>query len=239
MTPAQALAPIPMATRAPSQATPTRAPTPPSLDIIPDGTAEGGGDEQCSGVDLLFVIDNSPSMSPNIENLVANFPAFIDGIQFDLEADQGYHVGITTTDEEFKQDGIDPECEFLGTLVEYSDAGYCGPYAQGANFMTEADDLESTFGCAADLGSGGSGKKIAAEAAMNAVGVTNSLPKGCNPGFIRDDAMLVVVIITDEEDNQEGDSLGDPEDWHAYFATRKGVETKVVVLSIVGGAPGA
>jgi hypothetical protein len=46
-------------------------------------------------VDILFVIDNSPSMSPKQQALSAQIPSFIRGIE---ALNVNYHVGIVTTD---------------------------------------------------------------------------------------------------------------------------------------------
>jgi hypothetical protein len=67
----------------------------------------------------------------------------------------------------------------------------------------------------------------------------------CNEGFLRDDALLVLVFITDEEDDHEVEipncsqsatsgSQGEPAQWFQYFVDVKGDERKVVVLSLVG-----
>ncbi len=55
----------------------------------------------------------------------------------------------------------------------------------------------------------------------------------CNEGFLRDDALLVIVMITDEEDFE--DSEGDPVSWYeSVVAAKGGDEERVVVLSLVG-----
>jgi hypothetical protein len=69
-------------------------------------------------------------------------------------------------------------------------------------------------------------------------------PGGCNEGFLRDDALLVVVLITDEEDDHEVDSCGmlpqtgsngEPAGWFANLvAAKAGVESNIVVLSLIG-----
>jgi hypothetical protein len=69
-------------------------------------------------------------------------------------------------------------------------------------------------------------------------------PGGCNEGFLRDDALLVVVLITDEEDDHEVEgcdqeledgSKGEPADWFAnVVAAKGGIESNVVVLALVG-----
>ena len=62
----------------------------------------------------------------------------------------------------------------------------------------------------------------------------------CNENFMRDDALLVIVIITDEEDDHDipsgfgyPGSPGDPADWADVVASKDGVETNVVVASFV------
>jgi hypothetical protein len=55
----------------------------------------------------------------------------------------------------------------------------------------------------------------------------------CNEGFVRDDAILVVTIITDEEEN--GDSVGNPASWaQALIDAKLGNEQAVVVLGLIG-----
>ncbi len=71
-------------------------------------------------------------------------------------------------------------------------------------------------------------------------------PDACNEGFVRDDAVLVVVIITDEEDDHEVDSCeqlpwpgssGEPGQWYQDLVAHKGgVETNIVRLSPIGPA---
>ena len=55
---------------------------------------------------------------------------------------------------------------------------------------------------------------------------------GCNEGFIRDDAILVVTFITDEEDTR---SDGTPDAWRQIVLDAKGGnEEGVVVIGIFG-----
>ena len=67
--------------------------------------------------------------------------------------------------------------------------------------------------------------------------------RGCNAGFIRDDALHVIVIITDEDegvgiDNAQG-SAGDPGSWfNKVKESSGGYEENSVVLGLIG-PPGA
>jgi hypothetical protein len=75
----------------------------------------------------------------------------------------------------------------------------------------------------------------------------------CNEGFLRDDAVLVVTIITDEEDSpgdavanpsfdgacepvdDDPNSSGDPAAWHdAVIAAKNGDPDAMVVLGLIG-----
>ena len=63
---------------------------------------------------------------------------------------------------------------------------------------------------------------------------------GCNEGFLRDDAILHVVFISDEDDNSPGWNEGDPDYWLDYvdqIITIKGREDQVRFSAITGPAP--
>ena len=64
----------------------------PNTGVDPDGDMSG-----CDKVDFLFVIDNSGSMGPFQENLVTNFPGFINTIQETLDEAQDYHITVSYT----------------------------------------------------------------------------------------------------------------------------------------------
>ena len=196
-------------------------------------------DEECGEVDFLFVIDNSGSMGDEQANLVANFPAFIDGIQNSLEEVESYHVGVVTTD------AYSPNiagCQALSSLVvqtggSSSSNAMCGPYAEGNNYMTEMDDLATAFSCAAQIGTSGDATERAMQAVVEAVTQVEGDPGECNFGFLRDEALLVIVIITDEPDNT---SLGTPMTWYDdVVAAKAGIPENIVVLSLVNTPGGA
>lgn len=101
-------------------------------------------------------------------------------------------------------------------------------------YMTHADPaLAENFACVANVGTGGDGNEKPMQAIEQALGVM-SLPGQCNDGFLRDDAILVVTFITDEEEDP-GKSPGDPPDWVAdLVALKNGNEEAVVVLGVFG-----
>jgi hypothetical protein len=197
----------------------------------------------CNAVDFLFVIDNSGSMFDNQVNLISNFPTFSEGIQATLVDVTSYQVGVVASD---AYQLNDPPCGQLGDLVISTQGGFdssnmvCGPYADGHNYMTEEDDLVTSFACAAQLGSGGSGGEKPMEAMMQTLSDFHDGEDECNEGFIRDEALLVVVIISDEADGP-GDpdgigqiSVGDPEVWYqAVVDAKDGIEQNAVVMSLI------
>ena len=224
--------------------------TGPKLDTVSEeseGTAESGDptEEGCKKVDLLFVIDNSGSMADEQINLVNSFPSFIDEIQTQLEDADGYHIGIITSD----LYTFDQGCLQEGSMVTQtggadSSNAVCGPYVEGHRYMTEMDDLDQTFACAGQVGTGGDGNERPMQTMISALSPAMNGSGGCNEGFLRDDALLVIVIITDEEDDHEVDgcaqlpqpgSNGEPGGWYAgVVAAKSGQEQNIVVLSLVG-----
>jgi hypothetical protein len=215
----------------------------PIFDVgTPDGDDAGSG---CRAVDFLFVIDNSGSMSPHQRNLVDNFPAFIGGIEATLEDVDSFHVGVVTSDDyEYNP----PGCDTIGGLVtrtggNHSSDKESGPFAEGRNFMTEADPIEDLFADVAMVGTSGDHRERPMEALLRAVDGSLSGPDQCNEGFLRDEALLVAVIITDEADGP-GDpehefhgypiSPGTPSDWFESVVDAKGGHPEnAVVLSLV------
>src|SRR5262249_2164080 len=139
-------------------------------------------------------------------NLVNSFPGFIAAIQSTLDSVKEYNVGVVTTDAYFANTQV-PGCSVLGGLVTrtggFSSSNVvCGPADAGNNFMTQDDDLDVTFACAAQVGTEGDGIEQPMQAMINAIDPDGMLaqPGACNEGFIREDALLVLVVITDEYD---------------------------------------
>jgi hypothetical protein len=199
----------------------------------------------CKLVDLVFVIDNSGSMSDEQANLINGVPSFISEIQNQLADADSYHVGVITTDAyEFNAGCKGEGAMVISTGGSDSSAAVCGPYADGYNYMTENDNLDVAFACAALIGTDGDSDERPLQTLQAALTPSMNGPGGCNEGFLRDDALLVVVIITDEEDDHEVDgcnqnaysgSTGGPPEWfEGLVAAKGGVEENVVVLALVG-----
>jgi hypothetical protein len=130
--------------------------------------------------------------------------------------------------------GMAPRCDgLLGAgRVKDIDANRCIP--DSPRFLSsDTADLETKFSCMARVGIGGDGNERPMQAISEAVGGLSE-PGQCNAGFLRDDAILVVTFITDEED-AAGKSPGAPRDWMAkLIAAKHGKEEAVVVLGVFG-----
>jgi hypothetical protein len=226
---------------------------------------DAGDASGCDKVDFLFVIDNSGSMGDNQDSLITSFPGFITSIQQTLEDAQDYHIMVVDTDQQWGGEcallcgaffGTCPDipqypCEggppstcdhTLGAGVNYTMASDAPnvpcEFSTGARYMDSTEpDLHAAFQCAAKVGSDGDGSEKQMSAMVSALADDLAQPGGCNEGFIREDAILVITVITDEED---ASSTGLPEGWFAnVVASKKGDETAIVMLGLINDTDAA
>lgn len=130
-------------------------------------------------VDILLVVDNSCSMIDEQQKLAANFDNFI--AQF-LEADVDYQIGVVTTDME------NPE-----------QAGRLQGDTKIISSTMPVDDARELFQENVKVCATGSGFEMGLAAAAAAFAEPSALE--VNAGFLRDDAALSVVFVSDEEDD--------------------------------------
>lgn len=202
----------------------------------------------CDKVDILFVIDDSGSMADNQRSLVASFDGFMRGVRARLASVQSYHIGVVTSDDYYANA---QGCGAIGSLVTRtggpaSSMMDCAPFAGGARYLTEAEpDLAAKFRCMGQLGSGGDDNERMARSMLNAVSPRYNAAGACNAGFARRDSLLVLVLITDEDDVDEPcmtpgcignlGSGGAADDWvRELSGYREGLTQNVVVLSLLG-----
>lgn len=123
-------------------------------------------------IDILWIIDNSGTMSEEQDQLVDNFRTFTEVL---YSTSVEFHIGVTTTDVE----------EEAGALV-------------GEVLTRETEDLEDLFVEQAAQGTMGSRDEMPLEAVRLAT--TTARQTGYNADFFRDDAELEVIILSDEDD---------------------------------------
>ena len=199
------------------------------LGIIPDTPVQEMG---CEGIDFLFAIDNSGSMGAQQGQLLASFPGFITAIQNSLENVSSYHVGVITSD---NYTSNEPGCTTLGDLVtQTATHGVCGPFAEGGRFATDADDLATVFPCMGEVGSFGSPIEQPVSASVAAVSEAKAAAGACNEGFLRENSILVLVVLTDDPpydpDFDDAHPNTDTSGWYQAIIDAKGGNAEAVVV---------
>jgi len=217
----------------------------------------GGGDEfvdagtGCRYVDVLFLIDNSPSMLTKQQKLAAAFPSFVDAIYDRLPAGTDVHVGITTTSfyrgstsegtqncmstatPEYiasryikPQDGNDGENGGQGRLYQFDGLSYFS-----ANTASDRQPLKNWFTSAAmDIGEHSSAVEFPTAGIAYTAHPANV---GTNQGFFRDrGAVLAVVALTDEPDKSM-EPLATYHDMLAAAKTQCGGDACIVTAGII------
>ena len=145
------------------------------------------------------------------------------------------------------------ECEdVLGAGVVHPRGGGASnsacDFTSGARYIDDGEpDLAGAFACAAQVGTGSSNPEVPMQAMVEALTGGGAVAE-CNAGFLREDAILVVTVITDEDDNGPGgddpvgDSPGTPNDWYdALVAAKGGNADAIVFMGLIGDTnqPGA
>jgi hypothetical protein len=169
-------------------------------------------------LDILFVVDNSLSMLNEQDALAAKFQLMMDQLTSAQYGVPNLHIGVVSSNLGVGPYHVQPG---LGTCGEDGDgailqntprplAGETEPSCTGPSdrFIIDVEDdagervrnydgtLQEAFACIARLGSGGCGFEQQLEAMRRAL--DDSVPE--NAGFLRKDARLAVVFITDEDD---------------------------------------
>ena len=131
---------------------------------------------------------------------------------------------------------IEPCDETLGAGILFNvgpdAANHRCTLAGGRRYITIPGEPapKAAFDCIAP-GIGGGDPPIA-EALVAAVSPALNAEDGCNAGFLRPDALLVVTMITDVDDQEGYNSKGKPMDWFDTVVEAKGDPGAVVMLAI-------
>ncbi len=173
-------------------------------------------------LDILFVVDNSGSMLAEQQQLVANFPEFINVLQQIEGGLPDIHLGVLSTNVGAAGAQSVPGCPGSGddgNLLTGPPGNTCAStfglqgsfisdiaQPNGTRMQNYNGDLDGLFSCMASLGTAGCGFEMPLESAFRA------LQPGKNPGFYRPEAYLAVIFIADEDDcsTEMGVMFGDP-----------------------------
>ncbi|MDP2309451.1 MAG: hypothetical protein Q8P18_25745 [Pseudomonadota bacterium] len=134
-------------------------------------------------IDVLMVVDNSSSMESYQYELGSNFQAFISWF---VAGNVDYQIAVTTTDDGNDSSVSNPaRGEFVGPIIT-SDM--------------EFETAENLFRVEVNVGTSGSGIETGLKTAYLALTDTERLGDQIS-AFLRDDAGLSIVFVSDEEDS--------------------------------------
>ncbi|MFT3695476.1 MAG: hypothetical protein QM831_20240 [Kofleriaceae bacterium] len=166
-------------------------------------------------IDILFVIDDSPSMLDKQTNLKKNFPNFINVLNTIEGGLPNIHLGVVTSDlgtsaaDNTQAPAIAGSvggCSSngkAGALQTYGTALVSGKFISdvaatgmtGTRTTNYTGSLSDAFSAIASAGAAGCGFEQHIEAAKRALN-----NNAANAGFLRDTAYLAIIIIADEDD---------------------------------------
>lgn len=203
--------------------------------------------DPCSKVDFLMVVDNSGSMTEYQDKLSEQFSTMVAEID-KMEDVQDYRIGVVTTDAySFNHEG----CRSIGDLVTQTPKEKTISFLSALQqaFLSEEAKPEDIDVCIADTskpwlekGDPNIKEKFQCLIEVGALGdstekpleaLQNSMTSSCNKGFYREDAMLVTMIVTDEDD---ATAYG-PSIYENILSNRDDLPNQMVVLPIINNAP--
>lgn len=107
----------------------------------------------------------------------------------------------------------------------------CNLYGTQRYLTSGEPDLAGAFSCIAQVGLAGAADERPMDALLAALDGEILAADGCNAGFLRDDAILVVTFVSDDGNHADE---GTPADWHrAVLAAKGGKSDAVVTLGLV------
>jgi hypothetical protein len=222
------------------------------LRVVPPPTiqADTFAQKETSKVDVLWVVDNSQSMTPIQGRLSDRFVDFFAQL---MASQVDYHIAVVTTDvaeeagrlRQYALDHNNPERPHGEPLPN------CADNCRYISRAIGCDNIERTNSCHArkvfenliHVGNTGANYEQGLMSAAMALGLTKDAEGNAvaspeeNVGFLRDDADLQIIFVSDEDDFSHGREAY----WAGRYYTRllesakgPGNENKITVSAIVG-----
>lgn len=192
---------------------------------------------RCTDIDLVVVVDNSPSMIDKSNTLLSALLSFQKYIEPEITQACSVHLGVTTTDTAYQYNP--PECQKAGALVQVDYDGNACVTDEGHPYATlsDLDDLAPLL-CLIRVGAQGAVDERPIEVMFELFNSTNNNPDKCNEGFIRTDAQMVIVLATDEDDDDfdaqgNNGSIQPPTIWHDGLVALKD-EKDLLMIGLLG-----
>jgi len=163
-------------------------------------------------VDILFLVDDSSSMRLTQDSLIRGFPVLMDTLTILPFGLPNLHVAVISSDMG-AGDGSIASCDSTGGkngIFQYAPRGTCTDttLTGGATFISRvngvanftAPNISDVFTCIAALGEQGCGFEHQFAATLRALGADGRPAPLENQGFLREDAYLVIIMLTNEDD---------------------------------------
>lgn len=194
------------------------------------GAGNGGsllGDEACERADLIIAVDGSQSMAEELQAMRTTvFPAFAERLASIGSGLQDFRVATLDAcprPANYHTRGASAECGFQST----------GPWIE-----SDSSDMAGEFACVGDIYlqdqqcSGDNDDEQPASAI--AASLERPMAEGDNRGFRRDDALLIAVAITDEDEQPTGNATS-MQEVYSRLVGSVGDPRRMVFLGIAGG----
>ncbi len=145
--------------------------------------------------DVLFVVDCSGSMGDNQQNLADNFSSFINQA---VTMDVDFHIGVVSTE-------VEDQPGWTGTPPREVKPGYLVQAGSRPKIITSTTpDLNDAFTDNVRLGDDCSAHEAGLEGAWMALSQPLVDDPNANAGFLREDAKLYIIAVSDEPDQSNG-----------------------------------
>jgi hypothetical protein len=173
-------------------------------------------------VDVLIVVDDSASMISKQQHLASNFQSFI---QFAQNQQVDYHIAVTSTSTAASPSGNN--C--ANTDASLGSIAPCGRFSPNDGsrprvLTSTTPNVEALFGQNVNLGQNGDGLEYGFTAFYEALTAPNIT--GVNAGFLRDEANLALVIVTDQTGNGENAGPQTYDFYKNFFLNIKGLNRR-------------
>ena len=202
--------------------------------LPPDARVDTFLQQSASKIDVLWIIDDSGSMAPRQENLAKNFQSFIDVFS---KGAIDFRIAVTTTDifkvrGQLKGKPLTPATpQLAAAFADLVKVGINGsPYEAGLQAALMALELQKANNAP---------RQMALDTCRDLCKGDVTCADGClvkNPfDFLRPDAYLYLIFVSDEEDQ----SAEDVRFYWRSFETAKGIgnDGTVTTAAIMGDVP--
>lgn len=181
-------------------------------------------------MDVLFVIDDSNSMNDKQQNLAKNLQSFL---QFATQLQADFQIAVTTTDVDCRPGGRYTPVNGICKRPPRPDIPLAGCFRGTPKVLTpQTPDLLTKFSQNVKVGLRGSGNEQGIHASYLALQPDRL--KGCNKGFLRNNATLSIIYVADEPDSSP---LNNSDYVKFFLSLKNNKPDQVRVSSVVGPTP--